>query len=46
MHTPGVFDPQDKSWFDKCILDVVTEELGDDIGSLIPEEPYFVDFLR
>ena len=25
---------------------MITEELGEEEGALIPEEPYFVDFLR
>ena len=36
----------DKEWFDKAITRTILEDLGEDIVKLIPEEPYFVDFLR
>ena len=38
--------PEDKAWFDKAIVRVVTENLGDDVASQLADEPYFVDFLR
>ena len=37
---------EDKKWFDICVSKVVREELGEDFAKYIPEEPYFVDFLR
>ena len=37
---------EDKEWFDKCTFRCVEEELGADKRALVPEEPYFVDFLR
>ena len=36
----------DKEWFLRCTSRVVEEELGPDMHDLVPEEPYFVDFLR
>eukprot|EP00117_Sycon_ciliatum_P048716 scpid847/ scgid34643/ Dynein heavy chain 5, axonemal; Axonemal beta dynein heavy chain 5; Ciliary dynein heavy chain 5 len=39
-------NPQDKEWFNKAITRVATEDLDNEIASLIPEEPYFVDFLQ
>jgi dynein heavy chain len=37
---------EDKEWFDKCIYKVMEEELGAEWRAKVPEEPYFVDFLR
>ena len=37
---------EDKGWFDKCVSRVVNEELGEEFAKYVPEEPYFVDFLR
>ena len=37
---------EDKAWFTKAIKRTVSEQLGEDVTHLIPEEPYFVDFLR
>ena len=37
---------EDKEWFDKCVFRVVEEELGKEAREKVPEEPYFVDFLR
>ena len=37
---------EDKGWFDRCIYRVIEEELGDEVRDLVPDEPYFVDFLR
>ena len=37
---------EDKVWFNKCIYKVVEEELGAELREKVPEEPYFVDFLR
>lgn len=39
-------NPEDRDWFDKAVTRVAGEDLGEDIAGLIPEEPYFVDFLR
>ena len=36
----------DKEWFDRCLLRVVEEDFDDATRILVPEEPYFVDFLR
>ena len=36
----------DKGWFERCIYRVAEEELGEEIRKFVPEEPYFVDFLR
>ena len=37
---------EDKDWFEKCISRTFIEEIGEALASKIPEEPYFVDFLR
>ena len=39
-------NPEDKEWFEKCITKVFTEDFGDEMAKQLPEEPYFVDFLR
>ena len=39
-------NPEDREWFNKSITRIATEDLGPEIAGLIPEEPYFVDFLR
>ena len=39
-------NPEDKEWFEKCITKTLNEEMGEEIGSQLEEEPYFVDFLR
>ena len=36
----------DKDWFEKCIPRVVEEDIDLQTRQLVPEEPYFVDFLR
>ena len=36
----------DKEWFDKCIYRVIEEKIDVQTRQLVPEEPYFVDFLR
>ena len=36
----------DKQWFSRCLLRVVEEEFDEQTRDLVPEEPYFVDFLR
>ena len=36
----------DKEWFDRCLLRVVEEDFDDATKTIVPEEPYFVDFLR
>lgn len=37
---------EDKEWFDKCTFRVIEDELGPEMRAKVPEEPYFVDFLR
>lgn len=37
---------EDKEWFDSTIARVIGEELGEEFVANLPEEPYFVDFLR
>ncbi len=37
---------QDKSWFDRNITNVISEEIDEKTATLIHNEPYFVDFLR
>ena len=37
---------EDTEWFMRSIVRVVDEGISEDMASLIPEEPYFVDFLR
>lgn len=37
---------EDKEWFDRCSSRVIEEELGEVLRDKVPEEPYFVDFLR
>lgn len=39
-------NPEDKDWFDKRVPIVFSDEIGPDMAARIPEEPYFVDFLR
>ena len=36
----------DKEWFEKTIKIVADEDLGQEVASLMNDEPYFVDFLR
>ena len=36
----------DKSWFDECMLKVLKQEVGNELVDQMPEEAYFVDFLR
>jgi len=36
----------DKAWFDECMLRVLRQEVGDELVEQMPEEAYFVDFLR
>jgi len=36
----------DKAWFDDCTLKVLRQEVGDELVEQMPEEAYFVDFLR
>lgn len=36
----------DKDWFEKAIKDIVDEDLGREVASLMDAEPFFVDFLR
>jgi len=37
---------EDKDWFDSTIARVIGENLGEEYVAKLPEEPYFVDFLR
>ena len=37
---------EDKEWFDRCLSRVIEEEMGESIRERLPEEPFFVDFLR
>ena len=39
-------NPEDQEWFDRCLVRVIEEEIGEDMRERIPDEPYFVDFLR
>ena len=39
-------NPEDKEWFEKCIGKSFTEDFGEEMAKKVPEEPYFVDFLR
>ncbi|XP_074653701.1 dynein axonemal heavy chain 8-like [Tubulanus polymorphus] len=38
-------NPEDKKWFQEAVVRVC-KEIGDDVSAIIPDEPYFVDFLR
>ena len=37
---------EDKEWFDAAMSRIAGEDLGDELREKVPEEPYFVDFLR
>ena len=37
---------EDKGWFDVTMAKVISEDLGEEFAAKLPEEPYFVDFLR
>ncbi|XP_033641432.1 dynein heavy chain 8, axonemal-like [Asterias rubens] len=37
---------EDKQWFELAIRRVAKEQLDESVAKLIPDEPYFVDFLR
>ena len=37
---------EDKAWFDSTIARVISEDLGEEFVAKLPEDPYFVDFLR
>lgn len=37
---------EDKIWFEKCITQTFLEDMGEALAAKVPEEPYFVDFLR
>lgn len=37
---------EDKDWFEKCICKFFLEDFGEEMSKKLPEEPYFVDFLR
>ena len=37
---------EDRAWFDAAMVKVIKEDLGQEMADLLPEEPYFVDFLR
>jgi len=36
----------DKAWFDDCLIKVLRQEIGDELVNEMPDEAYFVDFLR
>ena len=36
----------DKLWFEECMLKVLKQEVGDEVLEHLPDEAYFVDFLR
>lgn len=38
--------PEDAAWFDKALHKTAEEDLPADQAAQVPEEPYFVDFLR
>lgn len=37
---------EDKKWFENAIISVCRSQLGDDNLTQLPDEPFFVDFLR
>ena len=37
---------KDKEWFDRCTYRIIEEEFDEQTKEMVPEEPYFVDFLR
>ena len=37
---------EDKEWFDRCLIRAAEEDLGEELTAKVPDEPYFVDFLR
>ena len=37
---------EDKTWFESTLTNVLKQQVGEEIVSLVPAEPYFVDFLR
>lgn len=37
---------EDKDWFEKSLVKLVVDELGDELYAHVQETPYFVDFLR
>ncbi|KAG8199526.1 hypothetical protein JTE90_009368 [Oedothorax gibbosus] len=37
---------EDKEWFSKRMSHVLAEEIGEEYLEILPEEPYFVNFLR
>lgn len=37
---------EDKTWFENTLVRVLEQQLGEDVASLLMQEPYFVDFLR
>lgn len=39
-------NPQDKAWYEKTIITVAGQHLGEEYVPMVSTEPYFVDFLR
>ena len=39
-------NPEDKKWFETAVTNVCKNHIGEDLLSQLPEEPFFVDFLR
>ena len=37
---------EDKEWFFRCTYRVIEEDIDEETRDQLPEEPYFVDFLR
>ena len=37
---------EDKEWFQRCVYRVIEEDIDEETKDMLPEEPYFVDFLR
>jgi dynein heavy chain len=37
---------EDKEWFLRCLHRVIEEDISEEAHGMLPEEPYFVDFLR
>ena len=39
-------NPEDKKWFENALVSVCRHNIGEEYMSHLPEEPFFVDFLR
>ena len=37
---------EDKEWFEKCTFRSISETIDPETSAIVPNEPYFVDFLR